>query len=256
MKYLFFLVSTVLILCTNALTAQNVPTNDEDKKEIIEFLDQLLHRVIIDGDLASFKDFLPNNGILMNMNNQKIEEYTVEEIIKDWSSQSEIIKDTGYKILPDSYAYKTNDGNTDWAYYTVEHEQVILKTKKKRKSYATYLDIFIKEDGNWVNHTQLMESYKVERNIAVVDKSILDDYNGTYKSERLGNDSKIYISNDGKNLIISFEGKQYTYSPLSEYSFFTKDKPHNLVFNRDKKGKVIGYSYIVNNYFDVNKKIN
>ena len=254
MKYLFFLVSTVLILCTNALTAQNVPTNDEDKKQFIEFLDQGFHRLIIEGDVASIKDMLPNNGILMFLNNRKIKEYTVEELIKDWSSQSEIIKDTGYKILPDSYVYKTNDGNTTWAYYTLEFEQVILKTNKKRKAYATYLDIFIKEDGNWVNHTSLMESYKVERNIAVVDKSILDDYNGTYKSEGSGN--VFTVANDGENLIFSFEGKQYTYSPLSEYSFFTKDKPHNLVFNRDKKGKVIGYSYIVNNYFDVNKKIN
>ena len=253
MKHLFFLVSTVLFLCTNALIAQNVTTNGEDKKEILESLDQWFHRLIIDGDVASTKDAFPKNGIVMTLNNQKIEKYTVEEYIKDWSDQFESNKYTGYKILPDSYVYKTNDGNTAWAYYTIEYEYVILKTNKKEKSYDTYLDIFIKEDGNWVNHTSLNQPSKEERNVAVVDKSILDDYNGTYKSERSGN---VYtFSNDGKNMMFSFKGKQYTYFPQSEYSFFMKDYPPSIVFNRDKKGNVIGYTWINNNHCVVVDKI-
>ena len=243
-----------LFLFTLNLSAQETDTNDEDKKQILEFVDQWVHRLIIDGDVASFKDYYPKNGIYMSIYNNKIEESTFEEFSNDWSSASENIKYTGYKILPDSYVYKTIDGNTTWAYYTIEFEYVILKTNKKGKLTQTYLDIYIKENGKWVNHTSLTDSSKEERNVAVVDKSILDDYNGTYKSEGSGN--VFTFSNDGKNLIINFEGKQYTYIPQSEYTFFMKDYPQSIVFNRDKKGKVIGYSWIANNYCDVRNKIN
>ena len=163
------------------------------------------------------------------------------------------MKYTSFKILPESYVYIAKDGNTAWAYYTIESEFVILKTNKKEKITDSYLDIFIKEDGKWVNHTSLGESTKAERKVAVVDKSILDEYNGTYTIKEYG---VVYtVSNDGKNLIFSWEGKLYTYIPQSEYSFFMKDEPQSIVFNRDKNGKVISYSRITDNECYIVNKI-
>ena len=253
MKRLLFLVSCVLTLCTNVVSAQSSSTVDADKTEILEFVDHWIHRLIIDGDVASFKDYYPKNGIYMNIYRNKIEEKTFKEFSNNWSSTSENIKYTGYKMLPDSYVYITNDGNTAWAYITIEFEYVILKTNKKGKFAQTNLDIYIKENGKWVNHTSLTESTKAERKVAVVDKSILDEYNGTYKFKEYG---AVYtVSNDGKNLIFSWEGKLYTYIPQSEVSFFIKDEPQSIVFNRNKKGKVIGYTRIADNECYIVNKI-
>jgi len=253
MKHLFLLVSSVLILCTNVLIAQSSSSVDANKKQILEFMELWGQQVIIDGDLDAIKKFYPKNGVNLFYYNQKIEEDNVEKTIDNFSSQFEKGKYTSFNILDDPYIFITEDGHTAIISYTVELGYEDLKTKKKDKFSVAAMEVLIKEDGKWVEILGTSESV-VDRKVVSVNKSILDEYNGTYKSEKSGN---VYtVTNDGKNLIwATKEGRQLILKPQSEYSFFMEGQPQSLIFGRDKKGNVSFYTYIMDNVCAVANKI-
>ena len=256
MKHLFLLVSSVLILCTNVLIAQSSNTVDTDKKQILERMEQWGQQVIIDGNLDIIKNFYPKNGINLSYNNQKIEEKTNEQIIESFSSQFENVKYTGFNMLDDLYIFITEDGHTAITSFTVELEYEDLKTKKKNKFSITGVEVLIKENGKWVGTLTMEESVKEERKVVSVNKSILDEYNGTYKNEKSGTGNVYTVKNDGKNLIwTTKEGNQFILKPQSEYSFFMEGQPQSVIFGRDKKGNVSFYTFIMDNKCGVVYKV-
>lgn len=254
MKHLFLLVSSVLILCTNVLIAQSSNTVDTDKKQILERMEQWGQQVIINGDLDIIKNFYPKNGINLSYNNQKIEEKTNKQIIESFSSQFENFKYTGFYMLDDLYIYITEDGHTAITSFTVELEYEDLKTKKKSKFSITGVEVLIKENGKWVGTLTVEESVKEERKVVELNKNILNEYNGIYKTTKSG---YIYtVTNDGKNLIWNTkEGNQFILKPQSEYSFFMEDQPQSIIFGRDKKGNISFYTFIMDNECGVANKI-
>ncbi len=256
MKHLFLLVSSVLILCTNVSIAQSTSTVDADKKQILERMEQWGQQVIIDGNLDVIKNFYPKSGMHLSYDNQKIEERTVEKSINNISSQFENVKYTGFNMLDDLYIFITEDGHTAITSFTVELEYEALKTKKKDKFTLTGVEVLIKEDGKWVEILGMEEFVKEERKVVVVDKSILDEYNGTYKNEKSGTGNVYTVKNDGKNLIwTTKEGNQFILKPQSEYSFFMEGQPQSVIFGRDKNGNVSFYTFIMDSKCSVVYKV-
>ncbi len=254
MKHLFLLVSSVLILCTNILIAQSSSTVETDKKQILERMELWGQQVIIDGNLDAIKNFYPKSGIHLSYANQKIEERVNEQTINNISSQFEYGKFTSYNILDEPFIFITEDGNTALTSSIVELGFEDLKTKKNNKFSMTGMEVWIKENGKWVLILGMEELVKEERKVVEVDKNILNEYNGTYKTTKSGN---VYtVANDGKNLIWNTkEGNQFILKPQSEYSFFMEDQPQSIIFGRDKKGNVSFYTYIMDNECGVANKI-
>ena len=252
-------IKCLLLLCaiftvsTHVLTAQSTASVDADKQQILETINQWGQKVLIGQNLEDLKNFYPKNGVSFSIENQKIVEYSIEKTIKLFLSQFENIKYTSYNTMPDPYIFITEDGNTAIVYGTTEVEYEILKTNKKDKISLVGLQVLIKEDGKWVGILESSENLE-ERKVVVVDKSILDEYNGTYKSEMSGN---VYtISNDGKNLIFTQkDGENEILIPQSECSFYREGESPTIVFGRNNTGKVSFYTYIDKNTIGVVNKI-
>ncbi len=107
--------------------------------------------------------------------------------------------------------------------------------------------------GNGLLLLGALEFVEDERKVVAVNKSVLNEYNGIYKSETGGN---VYtVTNDGKNMIwITSEGEKYTLIPQSEYSFYIEGQPQNIIFGRVQKGKVSFYTFINGNTCSISNK--
>ena len=252
MKKLKILFSLLLMLSANILFAQSASTIDTDKKQLIETIEKW-NQAMLDGNKDVIKDFYPNNGKTLFVSYQNIQEISNDMLVKSFTSQFESIKYTKYNTLPDPKIYITEDGHTAFVYSTMEVAYEALSSNKGESFSIIGLEVFVKENNKWVSVLRTTEEVKEKRKPITLDKNILDDYNGTYKSERTGN--IFSIKNDGKNLISTLGDEESIYIPQSQYSFYKDRFAQNIVFGRDKTGKVRFYTYMKDNVCTVMNKI-
>ena len=252
MKRLDILVGTFIVVFCASTIAQENTLELSSKQEVQQMLDTW-NQAMLQGDVSMIKDYFPANGKTFFVSYQNIQEMKTNELITALEGQFQRVKYPKYELLADPLIYITEDGNTAFVYSTMEVVYEMINTKKGEEFKIVGLEVLTKENGKWVSLLKTTEEAKEKRKLVEVDKSILDEYNGTYRSERTGN--VFTIENDGKNLISTLENETSTYLPQSEYSFYKDQFAQSIVFGRDTSGKVQFYTYIKGNTCTVMTRI-
>ena len=254
MKRLLLLMVTTLIVGATALSAQQAEKYDADKKEIKQYLEQFAQLVLINQNVDAITNFYPKQGKTNYIYNQKLEESTLEEAIKSVEEQFKNIRYTGYEILSEPFIHFTDDGRTALVFSSEKYDFVTLKDNKPGTVSYSGLSVYIKENGKWYSILDSFEPKKANRQVAVLEQALLDEYSGMYVSEENGAIFK--VSNNGRNLIFTSQGGlKHTYIPQTDCAFYMKDQPQTIVFGRDQNGKVSYYTTINENVCTVAVKI-
>jgi hypothetical protein len=246
MKRLLFLLVTTLIVGATALSAQPTDKYDADRKEIKQYMEQFAQLVLINQNIDAITDFYPKKGKTNYIYNQKLEESTLEDAIKSVQEQFKNIKYTRYEILEEPFIHFTDDGRTALVFSSEKYDFETLKDHKSGTVSYSGLSVYIKENGKWYSILDSFEPKKANRQVAVLEPALLDEYSGMYVSEENGTICE--VSNNGRNLIFTTQGGlKYTYIPQTECAFYMKDQPQTIVFGRDKNGEVSYYTTINEN---------
>ncbi|MEN8138256.1 MAG: hypothetical protein ABFR62_07480 [Bacteroidota bacterium] len=254
MKRLVLLLSSIMLLSfPNYLSAQDNSKYNAEQQAVLDKLNQWHNEVMINKNLDVFEGYHSKNTALIRLSGTKVENVDLKQM-KAFVSNNEGNKYTKISYIGDPYVYVSKEGDYAWIYYTAEYEYINSKDNSTHKYTSIFLDMFLKEDGQWVAHADLEQAYD-ERKTVAVDKKLLDEYTGTYYIEKYS--VKLFVTNDGRNLIFKpEEGNEITVLAQADDSFYIEGKPGNIVFGRDKNGKVSHYYAIRDNTFVIVKKIN
>lgn len=252
MKNLNIVLSLFIVLTVSAITAQNSTTIDTSKRQLIETIAKK-NQAMINGDIDAIKEYYPDNRATLFVSYQNINEIKSDLLIQSYTSQFDIIKYTKFNTLPNPKIYFTEDGNTAFVYSTMEVAYEELNTKKGEEFSIIGLEVFVNDSKKWVSVLTTTEEVNEKRKPIELDKSILDEYTGTYISSRTGN--VFTINNDGKNLISTLGDEDSIYIPQSEYSFYKDRFAQSITFGRDKTGTVMFFTYIKGNKCTVMNKV-
>jgi len=252
MKQQILLIGMFLFVLMNTTYAQSNGTMNTDKDQVKTTIEKW-NQAMLNGDVTAIKDYFPENGVTFFVSYQKMEEMNVDLIIKSLEGQFKSMAYTNYDLLSDPLIYITENGNTAFVYSTMEIAYKVLDSNKGEKFTIIGLEVLIKENGKWVSVLKTTEEAKEKRKPVVLEQSVLDEFSGSYKSERTGN--IFTIENDGKNLISKLGDEVSTYIPQSDYSFYKDRFSQSIVFGRDSNGKIQFFTYIKDNICTVMNRI-
>jgi len=246
---LLIAVLSVLVV-SNFLFAQK--TDIEKAKIEIQNMYDEWNQFLLKGNVDDLKKFYPDDYKGYYIYNGNITETSFEESSKDFTRQ---FKDGIYTRMEFTEAPKIFVSSCGTMAWTLSEGIFEYKSNKSNKTSITTfagIEVLEKINGQWVTIGS-SASYIPLRDSIIVDEITLVDYEGKYKSGKSGNIYEVTVKEG--NLVFTRDGQVTVYTPQSDCSFFTKGQAHNIIFGRDKNGKVTHYTWTKDNYSSTVNKI-
>ncbi|HKC63562.1 MAG TPA: DUF4440 domain-containing protein, partial [Pyrinomonadaceae bacterium] len=207
---------------------QTVVTDSSGVEQEIKSLVREIHDTLLRCDKDRLFSFFADDFIGTSYNGFTTNK---EELMKHFQcppAEAKITRDI------EDYKFRRSTDTVVVSYQVTEHVEM---SGKKSAAQFLYTDTFTKRDGRWQFISSHATRVLPERKAVKVNTDVYDDYVGRYAADPT---TVFVISKDGDKLLgRAPNGEEVELLPENETTFFVEDRDIQVLFERDKTGRVV-----------------